>query len=81
MRFPVAAKIALATAGAIGGATAFELYDTYGFPLDMTQLLATERGLQVDHAGFERLMEEQRKRGQASTKKVVLVAEIGRAHV
>jgi alanyl-tRNA synthetase len=63
-----------AAAGAIGGATAFELYDTYGFPLDMTQLLATERGLQVDHAGFERLMEEQRKRGQASTKKVVLVA-------
>ena len=63
-----------AAAGAIGGATAFELYDTYGFPLDMTQLLATERGLQVDHEGFERHMEEQRKRGQASTKKVVLVA-------
>ena len=76
-----------AAAGTIGGATAFELYDTYGFPLDMTQLLATERGLQVDHAGFEKLMEEQRKRGQASTKKVVLVAategeaKIGRAHV
>ena len=52
----------------------FELYDTYGFPLDMTQLLATERGLTVDAAEFERLMDEQRKRGQASTKKVIVVA-------
>jgi len=58
----------------ISGALAFELYDTYGFPLDMTQLLATERGLTVDTAEFERLMDEQRKRGQASTKKVIVVA-------
>ncbi len=58
----------------IKGADAFELYDTYGFPLDMTQLLATERGLTIDTAEFERLMDEQRKRGQASTKKVVVVA-------
>jgi alanyl-tRNA synthetase len=63
-----------AGAGAVSGATAFELYDTYGFPLDMTQLLAAERGLAVDAAEFERLMEEQRKRGQASTKKVIVVA-------
>jgi len=56
------------------GAAAFELYDTYGFPLDMTQLLATERGLTVDTAEFERLMDEQRKRGQASTKKTIVVA-------
>ena len=58
----------------IPGAVAFELYDTYGFPLDMTQLLATERGLTVDTEEFERLMDEQRKRGQASTKKIVIVA-------
>jgi alanyl-tRNA synthetase len=58
----------------IPGALAFELYDTYGFPLDMTQLLATERGLTVDTAEFERLMEEQRNRGRASTKKEIVVA-------
>ncbi len=63
-----------AGANSINGATAFELYDTYGFPLDMTQLLATERGLTVDTADFERLMDEQRKRGQASTKKTIVVA-------
>jgi len=60
--------------GTFAGAFAFELYDTYGFPLDMTQLLATERGLTVDTSEFERLMDEQRKRGQASTKKVIVVA-------
>ncbi len=58
----------------ISGAVAFQLYDTYGFPLDMTQLLATERGLTVDAVEFERLMDEQRKRGQASTKKTIVVA-------
>jgi Alanyl-tRNA synthetase len=58
----------------ISGALAFELYDTYGFPLDMTQLLATERGLTVDTAEFERLMEQQRSRGRASTKKEIIVA-------
>jgi alanyl-tRNA synthetase len=56
------------------GALAFELYDTYGFPLDMTQLLAQERGLTVDTAGFERLMDEQRKRGRAALKKDIIVA-------
>ncbi|MGF1453611.1 MAG: alanine--tRNA ligase-related protein [Opitutales bacterium] len=50
----------------IPGAHAFELYDTYGFPLDMTELLARERGLTVDTEGFERCMEEQRARGRAS---------------
>jgi alanyl-tRNA synthetase len=56
------------------GEYAFELYDTYGFPLDMTQLLASERGLTVDTAGFERLMDEQRKRGRAAQKKEIIVA-------
>lgn len=59
---------------AVSGALAFELYDTYGFPLDMTQLLATERGLTVDTEGFERLMEEQRARGRASTTRQIVVA-------
>jgi alanyl-tRNA synthetase len=58
----------------IPGALAFLLYDTYGFPLDMTQLLAAERGLTVDTAEFERLMEQQRERGRAAQKKEILVA-------
>jgi alanyl-tRNA synthetase len=58
----------------LAGAQAFELYDTYGFPLDMTQLLAAERGLTVDTAEFERLMTEQRERGRAAQKKDIVVA-------
>ena len=48
---------------------AFELYDTYGFPLDLTELMARERGLTVDVAGFEVLMEEQRQRARTDHKK------------
>jgi alanyl-tRNA synthetase len=58
----------------IPGFKAFRLYDTYGFPLDMTQLLAAERGLTVDVIGFEAEMEKQRERGRASQKKDVVVA-------
>ncbi len=50
----------------------FELYDTYGFPLDLTELMARERGLTVDNAGFEKLMEEQRARARAAQKKQVI---------
>ena len=56
----------------ISGANAFELYDTYGFPLDLTELMARERGLTVDTAGFEKLMEEQRARARAAQKKEVI---------
>jgi alanyl-tRNA synthetase len=63
-----------AAAQMIPGAIAFSLYDTYGFPLDMTQLLATEHGLTVDATGFEQLMEEQRGRGRAARKTDVIVA-------
>jgi alanyl-tRNA synthetase len=63
-----------AAGGNIGGPAAFELYDTYGFPLDMTQLLATERGLTVDTAGFEKEMDKQRERARAAQKKEVIVA-------
>ncbi|MCX7868890.1 MAG: alanine--tRNA ligase, partial [Terrimicrobiaceae bacterium] len=51
------------------GAFAFKLYDEQGFPLDLTQLLARERGIEVDAEGFERLMEAQRARARASQKK------------
>ena len=63
-----------ATPQVIPGAIAFSLYDTYGFPLDMTQLLATEHGLTVDAAGFEQLMEEQRGGGREARKTDVIVA-------
>ncbi|MEI8341539.1 MAG: alanine--tRNA ligase [Verrucomicrobiota bacterium] len=56
----------------IAGADAFKLYDTYGFPLDLTQLMARERGLTVDVAGFESLMEAQRTRARAAQKKTVI---------
>jgi alanyl-tRNA synthetase len=52
----------------ITGLEAFVLYDTYGFPLELTQELARERGLEVDLAGFEREMEKQRERARESKK-------------
>jgi alanyl-tRNA synthetase len=58
--------------GAISGEFAFRLYDTYGFPLDLTQLMARERGLTVDVAGFEALMEQQRARARSAQKKQVI---------
>ncbi len=50
----------------ISGAQAFELYDTYGFPLELTEEIAEEHGLTVDVAGFEAAMEEQRQRAKAA---------------
>ncbi|MGA2604975.1 MAG: alanine--tRNA ligase, partial [Verrucomicrobiia bacterium] len=49
---------------AFSAADAFMLYDTYGFPLDLTELMARERGMIVDVTGFDRLMEEQRQRAR-----------------
>ena len=49
----------------IGGEEAFRLYDTFGFPLDLTELIARERGYEVDTAGFEAALEEQRARSRA----------------
>ena len=48
------------------GAVAFRLYDTYGFPLDLTQDALREQGREVDLAGFETAMEEQRRRARAA---------------
>jgi alanyl-tRNA synthetase len=52
----------------MSGDNAFQLYDTFGFPFDLTQLLARERGLNVDEAGFKQRMEEQRARARAGAK-------------
>ncbi|MFT3792343.1 MAG: alanine--tRNA ligase [Rudaea sp.] len=51
----------------IPGADAFRLYDTYGFPVDLTADIARERGLAVDMAGFEQAMNEQRERARAAS--------------
>ena len=56
----------------ITGEFAFKLYDTYGFPLDLTELMARERGWTVDKDGFEKWMEEQRVRARAAQKKEVI---------
>jgi alanyl-tRNA synthetase len=50
------------------GAVAFKLYDTYGFPLDLTQDMLKDKGIEVDIAEFERLMQEQRERAKAAWK-------------
>ncbi len=52
----------------LDGETVFRLYDTYGFPVDLTADIARERGVAVDLAGFERAMEQQRERARAASK-------------
>ena len=52
----------------ISGEDAFKLYDTFGFPIDLTQLIAAERGQRVDLAGFERQLDAQRTRSQEAAK-------------
>jgi alanyl-tRNA synthetase len=54
--------------GTISGEDAFKLYDTYGFPIDLTELMARERGYVVDIAGFEAALDQQRKRSQDERK-------------
>jgi len=58
----------------ISAEDAFQLYDTYGFPLDLTELMAQERRLKVDKAGFEELMDRQRERARAAQKTTSLLA-------
>lgn len=53
--------------GCIPGDEAFKLYDTFGFPIDLTEMLAREAGLSVDVAGFEQALAEQRERSRAQT--------------
>ena len=64
----------VAATGKVSGDFAFKLYDTYGFPIDLTALMARERGLEVDSVRFDELMEEQRQRAKAAQKKQVVRA-------
>jgi alanyl-tRNA synthetase len=60
------AEVLVAKPTQISGEQAFELYDTYGFPLELTEEIAEEHGLTVDLAGFEAAMEAQRQRAKAA---------------
>ena len=68
-------KLVAGSSKGIQGEDAFTLYDTYGFPLDLTQLLARERGMEVDGAGFEKAMEAQRSRARQSQSKTTIKVE------
>ena len=63
----------------VSGQKAFELYDTFGFPIDLTALILRERGFELDEAGFDKAMLEQKKRSRAasevSTEDWTLLAE------
>ena len=58
----------------VSGDVTFELYDTFGFPSDLTELLCAERGLSADMPRFEELMEQQRERARAAQKSTVVRA-------
>ena len=51
----------------LDGKTAFELYDTFGFPIDLTRLIASEKGFGVDESGFEKEMQQQKDRSRKAT--------------
>ena len=53
----------------ISGEMAFELYDTFGFPIDLTELIAREKGVQIDLDGFQLALQEQKNRSKADAKK------------
>ena len=58
----------LSQKGTLTGADAFQLYDTYGFPLDLTQLMARERGIPADVIGFDQELDKQRERARAASR-------------
>jgi alanyl-tRNA synthetase len=66
--FDQAVPAARQAGGVLSGASAFQLHDTYGFPIDLTLEMAAEQGLTVDETGFRTLMQEQRDRAKQDAK-------------
>lgn len=60
----------------VTGEQAFKLYDTYGFPFELTQFIAQERSWSVDSEGFQRCMNKQRQRSKANTTKSIIQAKV-----
>jgi len=60
----------------INGENAFKLYDTYGFPLELTVEIAQEKGVTVDEAGFKACMAEQKERAKAAAQKIILTDDL-----
>ena len=65
----------------IDGESAFKLYDTYGFPFELTKEIAQENGLNVDEEGFKAAMQEQKDRAKAATEKISVTGDIKYAKV
>ena len=66
--------------GTITGEEAFTLYDTYGFPYDLTALIAEERSIPIDAEGFRKAMEQQKERARSAQKKEVVLAAEDSSH-
>ena len=60
----------------INGENAFKLYDTYGFPLELTVEIAAEKGVKVDEEGFKTCMKEQKERAKAAAQKIILTDDL-----
>ena len=60
----------------IDGESAFKLYDTYGFPFELTKEIAEENGLKVDEAGYKSAMQEQKDRAKAATAKICVTGDM-----
>ena len=60
----------------IDGESAFKLYDTYGFPFELTKEIAEESGLKVDEAGYKKAMQEQKERAKAATAKISVTGDM-----
>ncbi len=65
----------------IDGESAFKLYDTFGFPFELTKEIADENGLKVDEAGFKAAMQEQKDRAKAATAKISVTGDIKYAKI
>ena len=65
----------------IDGESAFKLYDTFGFPCELTKEIAAEQGLNVDEAGFKAAMQEQKERAKAATAKISVTGDMKYAKI